>query len=171
MVSTIRKTRLNYCRLACLLGFTLLLGCAAGQRPEKTTIVVFDYMTEAGEAYKQGRWPEAEMYYQKVIRVIPEDHYAWFRLGNTQLRQGRLESAIYSYKQAVKRNPNHSKTHYNLGIAYTLSAKQSMKTSFDTMQDIDPGRVLVEGKIRALQKILGQAQGSSVIKETAESER
>jgi len=69
-------------------------------------------------------------------------------------------NAIYSLKEVIKRNPDHTKSHFNLGIAYALSAEKSMQMSWSTMQDIDPGREVVKKKIQLLQQLLGLPIGN-----------
>jgi tetratricopeptide (TPR) repeat protein len=87
---------------------------------------------------------------------VPKDHYAWFRLGNTQLHQGRIESAIHTFKKAIERNNNHPKTHYNLSIAYILKALSALQNAEKSMRENDPGIRIVQEKVKQLLDIIGE---------------
>lgn len=141
--------------LVALLLSLLMVGCAhlapTQARPDRS---VFLAIEKADQAYAQSRWPEAGKHYREVIAKVPEDHYAWFRLANTQLRQGQLESAIYTYKQAEKRNPRHARTQYNLAMSYLLNALQALQRSGEMLREEDPGKIIVQQKMVELQSVL-----------------
>ena len=123
---------------------------------------VFSIVAQADRAYTESRWLEAEKAYEAVIERVPQDHYGWFRLGNTQLHQGRIESAIHTYQQAIKRNGDHPKTYYNLSIAYLLSALHTMERTNKSMRDNDPGKAMVKAKMEQLLFVIGDPIESSV---------
>lgn len=117
---------------------------------------VFSIVAEADQAYDENRWLEASRLYKQITQRVPKDHYAWFRLGNTELRQGRLTSAIYNYQQALERAPNNAKAHYNLALAYLLQAQQQMQRANASLRDDDPGKTVVADRLQALQKLIDQ---------------
>ena len=130
----------------------LSVGCA-NNKPKQD---VYQLVADAYKAYVESRWLEASQLYGQITQLVPEDHYAWFKLGNTQVRQGRIESAIYTYSEALKRDPKHAKTHFNLAIAYMLIAMRSMKDASDNLRDSDTGKKVVDEKLKILQGLVDQ---------------
>lgn len=131
----------------------LFTGCASTPNTEHSA---FELVKKADRAYLESRWLEAEQGYSAVIQQVPEDPYAWFRLGNTQLRQGRVDSAIHAFNQALKRDPQHSKTHYNLATAYLLQALAALENSGHSLRDQDPGKQVIQQRIAELQQLMNQ---------------
>jgi len=140
----------------------LLVTSPAMETQSRQDREVFVDIEKADNAYQQSRWQQAGQFYQKVIKRVPEDHYAWFRLGNTQLRQAEVEGAIYSYKQAGKRNPQHAKTQYNLAMSYLMNALESLQKSGQLLRDDDPGLIIVQQKMVQLRSLLEQPGEISV---------
>lgn len=136
----------------------LLVAPSSLETPSSQHREVFLDIEKADSAYNQSRWQEAGQYYRKVIQRVPEDHYAWFRLGNTQLRQGQVESAIYTYKQAGKRNPMHAKTQYNLAMSHLMNALESLQRSGQLLREEDPGLIIVQQKMVQLRSLLEQPE-------------
>lgn len=138
--------------------FTVCL-CSCASTSNKDDI--FELVSQADKAYVESRWLQASQLYSQVTVKVPQDHYAWFRLGNTQVRQGRIESAVYTYNEALKRDPNHAKTHFNLSIAYLLIAANSMQQAVNNIRPNDPGKTIVEEKLKTLQKLVDQPAESA----------
>lgn len=138
-----------------LLVLFVVAGCASKPPPPPQNRLL-PVMARADQAYEQGRWLEAQQGYQAIVDAVPEDHYAWFRLGNTMLRQGRVENAVHNYHKAIEQNPDEPKAHYNLAIANLLSALDSMQRSYDAMRESDPGRRLVRKRMDQLRQLIDQ---------------
>lgn len=138
--------------------FSLLLialaGCASTDHESDGAL--YQLLSKADKAYLESRWLEASQLYSQITVMVPHDHYAWFRLGNTQIRQGRIDSAVYTYNEALKRDPQHAKTHYNLAIAYLLIATNSMREAATHIRPSDPGRRVVEDQLKILQGMVDQ---------------
>ena len=133
--------------LMILMIFGLLSACSTLSTSSSET---FEWMGKADQAYAQGRWLEAEKWYQKIIVQVPRDHYTWFRLGNTQLRLGNLDGAIYSYEESKKWNSRHSKTHYNLALAHMMKAQESLISAKNSMRKSDDAYETVVLKLEAV---------------------
>jgi tetratricopeptide (TPR) repeat protein len=79
--------------------------------------------------YKQGRYEEAE----KQFRLAAEKSsgasraQAYHNLGNTLLKQKKIEDSIQSYKDALKLNPQDQDTKYNLEFARRLLQQQKQQ--------------------------------------------
>jgi len=130
----------------------VITGCASSKHKQE----IFSAVSKADRAYTQSQWFEAGQGYEYIISRVPKDHYAWFRLGNTQLHQGRIESAIHTFKKALERNNQHPKTHYNLSIAYLLNALGSLEDAEKAMRESDPGVRIVQDKVEQLLKVIGE---------------
>lgn len=87
---------------------------------------------QADAAYAKGAWAQAESRYRAVIRRVPQDPYAWFKLGNLFTRTGRPDEAIYAYREALVRNGKYGKAYHNLGIAYLIEAQRALQASLGT---------------------------------------
>ncbi len=79
--------------------------------------------------YKQGRYEEAE----KQFRMAAEKSsgtsraQAYHNLGNSLLKQKKIEDSIQSYKDALKLNPQDQDTKYNLEFARRLLQQQKQQ--------------------------------------------
>jgi tetratricopeptide (TPR) repeat protein len=124
--------------------------------PDGSAANAFELVATADKAYQEGRWLEAEQGYRAVIQKVPEDYYGWFRLANTQLRQGQIDSAIRFYLEAQKRNPKPAKSHYNLSTAYLLMALDSLRQSSQRLREKDPGKHIIHRRISVLEKLINQ---------------
>ncbi len=142
-------------RMGLLICSLSMVGCAQlASAPDVIDNSVFEVLGEADKAYNESRWREAERLYEQVTRKVPVDYYAWFRLANVQMHLGRLDGAIYNYKEAIKLNPTHAKTRYNLAVAYMLSAQAELEASHKAMRDEDPGKEIVQRRLAKLRDLV-----------------
>ncbi len=102
---------------------------------------VFARVKNADAAYELDHWEEAARHYRAVIKQIPEDAYAWFRLGNVRLRQGRYAAAIEAYQKVLAREPGWSKAYYNLSTAYLLRARAVLSVGLARAQGEQARRI------------------------------
>lgn len=146
-------------------------GCAsnAPQTAAKSpTRNIFALVEQADLAYEQGRWLEAGQIYRRVTQQVPDDHYAWFRLGNSHLYQGQLQAAIYQYQEGLKRDPKHAKTHFNLSIAYTMQALEALDAASGSLRPGDPGQALANERMAGLRAVLGDSRAAGAVRPTDE---
>lgn len=73
---------------------------------------------EAKENLDQGRLPEAEAAYEKLVARAPKNVYGLSNLGVVLSRQGKLKSAETKLKKAVALAPKDSFSQATLGIVY-----------------------------------------------------
>lgn len=160
--TAITKTVIKNTRVLCLI-FSLffLSACVSTEKKPKNLhendgVDVFELVGKADRAYKEGRWLEAEQAYRKITEKVPQDYYAWFRLANTQLRQGQINSAINLYNEARKRNPEQSKPYYNVSTAYIFLALDALREADQRLRGNDPGKMIIAERIRILAKLIDQ---------------
>jgi tetratricopeptide (TPR) repeat protein len=136
-----------------LLAFTLIsVLTACSTTPSKPK--AFTILEMADKAYNQGRWAEAEQHYLAITEVAPTDFYAWFRLGNTRLQQGNLESAIHAYQLSIQRDQKQPRPHHNLAESYLLMAYQSLERAYQLSESSSYERKVIEDKLKKLRSIV-----------------
>ena len=72
---------------------------------EKVADNAIEWNNKAVTLYEQGRYEEAIEYYDKALKLSPEDIDIWSNKGNTLYEQGRYEEAIKCYDKALKFSP------------------------------------------------------------------
>ena len=81
--------------------------------------------------YKQKEFDLAEIHFQKsllnqVDRLKPSDVY--YNLGNSQLKNGKTEKAIQSYKSCLRLNSSDKSAKHNLELALLALQTQKLQT-------------------------------------------
>ena len=150
-----------------------LAGCASQPKLAEPgaaapTRSIFALVEQADLAYEQARWLEAGQLYQAVTKAVPDDHYAWFRLGNSYLYRGQLDAAIFQYQEALKRNGQHAKTHFNLSIAHTMQALAALDAAAASLRPGDAGQSLARERMAGLRAVLGDTQPDASVRPTDE---
>ena len=146
---------------ALLLGMTGLLGgCVATPNAAERSLVaaeearhaedVFALSAAAARAYRESRWIEAARDYRRLAERVPEDAYAWFRLGNTYAQQGAYARAIDAYERSIARDERQPKAWFNLATAYLLHAQAALRGARERLRPGDAARVLVDERLDAL---------------------
>jgi len=115
---------------------------------------VFELSATADRAYRESRWIDAARQYQELTNKVPEDSYAWFRLGNTYAQQGAFEQAIHAYEASLARNSEQPKPWFNLSTAYLLNAQLAMTRAWEKMRPGDPARIMIERRLQALGELM-----------------
>jgi tetratricopeptide (TPR) repeat protein len=67
---------------------------------------------------KLGDSAGAETAFKKAIEANSRNAEAWNQLGVVYRRSGRLDEALFSYNEALKRERGHSDAHWNLAILH-----------------------------------------------------
>jgi tetratricopeptide (TPR) repeat protein len=149
--------------LTALILCTGLAGCSTISESitPPATIESYDlssYQKEAEEAYLNNDFARAEELYTQLAEDLPSEKIFWFRLGNIYARTNRPDAAIYSYREAVLRDPEYVNAWYNMGI---LQLKQSAN-SFSQMQQFvnEEDSLAVKGK-NVLDAITDVIQGNN----------
>ena len=71
-----------------------------------------------------------------------ENAKEWFVKGNIFSQQNRFEEAIDAYKRSIKKNPNATVSHFNLGLAYkSLNRLGDAATAFEKTVELEPGNL------------------------------
>ena len=152
-----------------LISLLLLSACSSTSKKSESS-ELFQVLDKADAAYAEGNWLEAEMYYQQLISKVPDDAYAWLRVGNARLQQGQISSAIAAYEASITHNPGQTKPYFNLSTAYMLQAQRALEMAKRNLQRHDPGLALVNQRIDGL-KALSTPGYSNVESQSQQSGR
>ncbi|MBI4607999.1 MAG: tetratricopeptide repeat protein [Candidatus Rokubacteria bacterium] len=80
------------------------------------------------ELYDEGRWSEAEEYFRRAVRLMPDSADAYFFLALSLHNQRKLEDAVAAYQEVLRRNPGPREaegTREWLPMAQALVAKRA----------------------------------------------
>ena len=94
----------------------------------------FELSSVADDAYKREDWAIAEKFYRRLIKQVPQDAYAYFRLGNVLMQYAKVDGAINAYNQALTREPNHIRALKNRSLAYLLRAEINLENTVDILK-------------------------------------
>lgn len=96
------------------------------------------------QSFKNGRWDmalkesnQAESIFYRLDAV--SNPVAWYR-GTALFSQGRVDQALYEFKQALKVHPWHVHALNNIGVCYVKKNQLDVAADcFKQALDIDPG--------------------------------
>jgi tetratricopeptide (TPR) repeat protein len=101
---------------------------AADTRSEEGRFKKIKQLFDEGERlYGEGNLNEAEIHFNSILELKPEDDSALFRLGNIAFRRGTFAESAGYFERAVKSNPRHQKAHYNLASVRLMQAENHFK--------------------------------------------
>jgi cytochrome c-type biogenesis protein CcmH/NrfG len=146
MTNAVNRVRIT------VLAVLVIVQCGCSSTPEKTK--AFTRLEMADHAYAQGRWVEAEQHYQAITQQVPNDFYAWFRMGNARLRQGNVDAAISAYQAGLQRDSRQPKLQYNLAEAYLLLAYRSMQSAYELSTATGAERSDIEQRLNQMYGII-----------------
>lgn len=121
---------------------------------DRYTDDVFLLSASADRSYRESRWIDAARQYQQLTDRVPDDSYAWFRLGNTYAQQGAFEQAIHAYEASLARNAEQPKPWFNLSTVYLLNAQLAMTRAWEKMRPGDPARTMIERRLQSLNDLM-----------------
>lgn len=112
------------------------LVAAAGQL---STVLVFDPDNTQALAmmgnicYTQGKYPEAESYFRRLVKLEPRNPAALNNLGQALARQGKYEEAVRELNLALRGDPESPVIALNLAGTYALLKDKEKALSFFRM--------------------------------------
>ena len=72
---------------------------------------------------EQGKYPEAEVEYKRVLEHDPRNARAHLGMGDLYRLTGRLEEALIEYREVLATDPTNPAAHYGIGVVYRLEGK------------------------------------------------
>ena len=141
------RATLGYLAIA-VFASTVLSGCSTISTPAMLSKAdPFDTTAQADKAYEQGDWLVAEKYYTDLARMVPNDAYAWNRLGNIRLRQNNFAGAAAAYQESIERDNSSPRAQYNLATAHLLMARHALQTANSLLPKNDAASGLIAKKL------------------------
>lgn len=107
--------------------FALLV--AAGCTNEQLNASI-EHMNVGIQAYQTSSPAAAVEHFAEAAKVYPENHVAWYYLGQSQQEQENWDAASEAFSQAVKLMPGNAMYQMFLGISLYHAGKQSMASSY-----------------------------------------
>ncbi|MCC5856860.1 MAG: tetratricopeptide repeat protein [Ectothiorhodospiraceae bacterium] len=117
----------------------LLTGCATPGTESRMDILRLN--AAAMDAYHGQRWDEALPLYEQLVEADPGRALAWYRLGNLQVREGRLDKAIQSYSESLRLEPENAEARHNLGLVQIRRGAQHLR---EARRTLDRPQVVME---------------------------
>ena len=91
-----------------------------------------DFSSEIGQAaYKANDFTKAKSYYESAVSKTDKKNIGsneYHNLGNSQMKMKDYASAISSYREALKKNPNDLETRYNLSEAIRKNKRENKES-------------------------------------------
>src|SRR5437016_5389362 len=91
---------------------------------------------------KMGRNQEAIAAFQVVVRLDPQNHPAWFNMGNALCDLQDFTSAITCYRNAVAAKPDYDRAWHNMGDAF------ARRSRFEDVADMQQAVECYRGAVR-----------------------
>lgn len=118
--------------------------------PKRSRLLSDVYMLIGMSYFEIRNYPMAISYYNKAIKLVPENYVAYRHLGIVYVRQGKLVRAIQSFRNAVKQYPQDEKSHFFLGNLYSQQnhwelAIQSYEKSIEVNKYFEMSYVYLAG--------------------------
>ena len=105
---------------------------------------------EALVAYESGEDAKAEALLKSLVRRMPNDGEAWFRLGNLYARTNQAELAAHAYEKALLVASGDARIWQNLGVVRLRQAWAAMLQANALLPGREPLSVQVEEILRHL---------------------
>ena len=129
-------------------------GCGAMETRNETGAEEFLKMQrEAQAAFDSGENARAEVLYKGLVRAMPNDAEAWFRLGNLYARSDNAEQAVEAYLRCLSLNGNDARAWHNLGVVRLRQAWASLLRANTLTAPPEPINAISADMLRALEKV------------------
>ncbi len=116
--------------LSLALASLLLSGCAS--LPQSDLLAL---QNAANQDYANGRFVEAGEQYRRLAKAMPADAGVRYQLGNSLARQGDVQGAIDSYREALLRDRQHARAWHNL---LQLQLREALFTATEMQSTLNP---------------------------------
>jgi len=96
----------------------------------------------ADAVYKQERYKEASALFDALKDNAPNDEdlaKVYHNLGNSLVKEGKLDGAITAYKSALRINPNDNETRHNLALSKQQKQEQEEQENKDEQKEDKKG--------------------------------
>lgn len=89
-------------------------------------------LQQALDLYRQGRWAQAQVLYEKVLKIAPMHFDALNSLGIIAAQLGNTKRAVVLFERAIEADPDDVRAYVNRGLAHhALMNLEAAVTSYD----------------------------------------
>lgn len=127
----------------------VMVGCASTTNNTQN----YDLIARADRAYEIGDYRSAELGYMQLVQKMPNDPYAYFKLGNVFANQHKFDEALQAYYETLKRDETYTKAYNNIATVYLLKAEFSLEAAINNFPDNHQAAVAARAKLNELRKI------------------
>ena len=125
----------------------------------KKNLTVKEAFALAVQNHQNNNLQDAQNYYQKVLKIEPNNTPTLNNLGVIFKGLGDLQKAKDCYEQAIKINPNYADAHNNLGNIFNgLGDLQKAKDCYEQAIKINPNYADAHNNLGVIFKKLGEHQ-------------
>lgn len=99
--------------------------------------------------YRGGNYSNADSSFFKTLeyaKTNKEKANAYYNIGNTRLQAGDYENSIKAYQNALKLDPTHDQSRYNMAVATKIQEQQQGGSGEDQQQDKNQQNQKDQGK-------------------------
>ena len=128
-------------------------------RPDKKELAAIRVVADKG--YTAEDWAIAEGAYRTLTETVPREAENWFRLGNIFVLKGHPNEAIALYREALVRDPRHSKAWQNLGLTQLRAATNTFVEMQESFDSSDPAHELARRMVNGITRLLENEQRSA----------
>jgi tetratricopeptide (TPR) repeat protein len=116
--------------LSLALASLLLSGCAGLPKSDLLAL-----QNSANQDYANGRFVQASDQYRRLAKAMPVDAGVRYQLGNSLARQGDVQGAIDSYREALLRDRQHARAWHNL---LQVQLREALFTAAEMQNTLNP---------------------------------
>jgi Flp pilus assembly protein TadD len=130
----------------------LLSGCSGLPKTNLLTV-----QNEADHAYASGQFEHASEQYRRLAKAMPSDAGVRYQLGNSLARQGDVQGAVASYREALVRNPQHARAWHNL---LQVQLREALLSASEMTKTLNPQEPHAEQSLQRAERLLELLEAS-----------
>jgi protein O-GlcNAc transferase len=140
----------------------------ASSAAQRTRRPAFESFEQALASHAQGRLPEAEQLYRRVLETEERHFGAVHGLGLIRLQQARFADAVNLFRRAVKIDRNSAEAHHHLGVALIgLGRAEDAVERFEKALILRPDFAEAHDSLGHALQLLGRTEAAIARHETA----
>lgn len=118
---------------------------------------------KAMELYLAGQWNEAASAFDEVVKAYPGQAFLRLLQGNISYSQGKLDTAVEQYREAVGANPDFGNAYYKLGVClYRMGRlKQALEAFTRVVELKDQSHAMASYFVGLIHFFLGEDEAAS----------
>lgn len=113
------------------------------------------YETLGNEQYKNNNFDKAAIYYQKSIKIKPDNEKPYYRLAKIYKKNGDLNKSIRTYQELLRIKPNEIEAQTLIGYCLMeIGDYDSAKMSYQKAVEIDPNYDFAKRSLKKVENLM-----------------